>query len=309
MLKKNLVVGIVSVPLTPDKKFFNVCGDSYLAHSHIVWLKSRNIEPLIIPYNSTDLKKYFKSIDGLYFPSGGAFAGTQIEYYNCCKTLFYMAMKENDRGNYFPIWGCCMGFQQMIIIADGNDNVDNLLTKFNSFDNLLCKIKFTSDAEHSRIIKGIDTNITKKLTRKKSSLNNHKLGISLRKFKDNKKLMEFFKIIGTSRDRNNKEFVAIIEARHYPFYAVQWHPERNNEMDTFIKFFARELKKSKRPKRTIKHIKKFQPLYTKKVDCYAYSNGLYNKCDFFWHKKTSLHNKKLCNAAQLQNVSPDVVGA
>jgi hypothetical protein len=43
-----------------------------------------------------------------------------------------MAKKENDKGFYFPVWGCCMGFQQMLIIADGHDNLTTLLgTDFN----------------------------------------------------------------------------------------------------------------------------------------------------------------------------------
>jgi len=42
-------------------------------------------------------------INGLYFPSGGAFAGTQTEYYKCCKKFVQLAMKENDNGNHFPI--------------------------------------------------------------------------------------------------------------------------------------------------------------------------------------------------------------
>ena len=46
-----------------------------------------------------------------------------------------MAMKANDNGYYFPVWGCCMGFQQMLIIADGKDDVNGLLTKFDSFEN------------------------------------------------------------------------------------------------------------------------------------------------------------------------------
>ena len=295
------IIGIVSVPLTPNKKYYKVCGDSYIASSHLIWLKSQNIELLVIPYNTKKLDSYFKKVHGLYFPSGGAFAGTQQEYYNCCKKLFHMAIKENDKGNYFPIWGCCMGFQQMIIIVDGNDNIDTLLTNFDSYNNLLCKIKLTNESKYSNIINGIDKDTIKTITTKKSTLNNHKLGISPRKFKNNKKLDNFFYIVGTSKDRKNKEFVSIIEGRHYPFYAVQWHPERNNEMDAFIKFFANELKKNNKRKLTQKNKKnkKKKSLYTKKVDCYNYSDGLYKQCNFFWHKRTSAHNKKLCNIAQL----------
>ena len=41
--KKQFVVGIVSVPLSPNKKYFKVCGDSYIASSHLSWMKSHKI--------------------------------------------------------------------------------------------------------------------------------------------------------------------------------------------------------------------------------------------------------------------------
>ena len=297
--KKTFVIVIVSVPLSPNKKYFKVCGDSYIASSHLSWMKRQGIIPLVIPYDTKDLKYYFKRIHGLYLPSGGAFAGTQQKYYNCCKKLMLMAMKENDRGCHFPIWGCCMGFQQMLILADGNDDVDHFLQKFDSYKNFLCNIKFTEEGKHSRFVRGIGSETYDKLRRKKCTMNNHKLGITPQKMKNNKKVHSFYKIIGTSKDRKGRDFVAIIEARHYPFWGVQWHPERNGEMDALIKYFSKVLKKSKRKVYDKIHYNKYRIMHTKKIDCMNYSENLYKKCNFYWHDRTSAHNKKLCNIAQL----------
>jgi len=300
-IKNKYVVGIVSVPLSPNKKFFKVCGDSYIASSHITWLKRQNIEVLIIPYTTKNLKYYFNRIHGLYLPSGGAFAGTQMKYYNICKKLLMMAMKENDKGCHFPVWGCCMGFQQMLILADGNDDVDNFLQKFDSFNNLLLPIKFTEEGKHSRFVRGIGEKSLKKLKNTKCTMNNHKLGITPAKMKKNKRVNAFYKNVGTSKDRKGKEFVAIIEARHYPFYGVQWHPERDSSMDALVKFFSKEVKKSKRKTYKAKHYKRYKKMTSKKIDCMNYSENLYKKCTFYWHKRSSSHNKKLCNVAQLRN--------
>ncbi len=246
--KKNpFVIGIITVPLTPNKKYFKVCGDSYISSEHLKWMKKNNVETLIIPYNTNNLEYYFDRVHAIYLPSGGAFAGTQMEYYRTCKKLVLMAMKANDNGYYFPVWGCCMGFQQMLIIADGKDDVNGLLTKFDSFENYFTNIQITNDGSHSRIINGIDKHTYKNITKNKSTLNNHMLGISPKKFNKKYLLSQFYKIVGTSKDRKGKEFVAIIESYHYPFYAVQWHPERNSEMNAFIKFFVKEVKKIKNP--------------------------------------------------------------
>ena len=46
-------------------------------------------------------------------------------------------------------------------------------------------------------------------------------------FKNTPKLNSFFKMLSTNKDRNGLEFVSTVEAIKYPFYAVQWHPEKN----------------------------------------------------------------------------------
>tara|TARA_Y100000389_G_scaffold205058_1_gene262564 strand:+ start:11007 stop:12026 length:1020 start_codon:yes stop_codon:yes gene_type:complete len=300
--KNKFVVGVVAVPLTPDKKYYKVCGDSYIASSHISWLKRQGFNVLVIPYNTKHLKSYFDKIHALYLPSGGAFAGTQMTYYNCCKKLLHMAIKANDNGTYFPVWGCCMGFQQMLILADDKDDVDNFLQKFDSYKNLLLPIHFTKEGLNSKFARGVGETTMKKLRRNKCTMNNHKLGITPEKFERNKKVNSFYNIVGTSTDRKGREFVAIIEAKHYPFWGVQWHPERDNSMDSLIKFFAKEVKKSNRKTHDDKHYDKYPSMSTKKIDCMNYSENLYKKCNFYWHKKSSEHNKRLCAAAQLDKI-------
>lgn len=43
------------------------------------------------------------------------------------------------------------------------------------------------------------------------------------------KLDQFFNIVTTNQDDKNKSitFISTIEAKDYPFYGVQWHPEKN----------------------------------------------------------------------------------
>ena len=62
----------------------------------------------------------------------------------------------------------------------------------------------------------------------------------------------------------------------------------------FAKFFVNELKKNRTKNK--RHTRK---IYTKEIDCFNYSNRLYKRCRFYWHKRTSKHNRKLCSAAQL----------
>ena len=56
--KRQLVVGMISVPLTPGKKYYQVCGDSYIASSHITWLKRFGVKILPIPYTTKNFRGY-----------------------------------------------------------------------------------------------------------------------------------------------------------------------------------------------------------------------------------------------------------
>jgi gamma-glutamyl-gamma-aminobutyrate hydrolase PuuD len=301
---KKPTIGILTVPLSPNKKFFSVCGDSYISESHIGWLKRNGINVVAIPFTTKKHKLWMKRVNGLYFPSGGAFAVTQHEYYKGCKQFLKLAMKENDKGNHFPIWGGCMGMQQMMIIAEGSDNLDNLLQRFDSYKNLMCTLELTEDGRNSTLIRTLPENFVSHLQKKKCTLNNHKMGLTPLKFKKHKALDGFFKIVSISKDRKNRKFVSTIEGRHYPFYGVQWHPERDYvSMNELAKFLKNELRKNgKRAHGTTRK------LYSKVIDCWGYSDSLYKKCKFYWHKKTSKHNRKLCNAAQIEKKTPDQTG-
>ena len=291
------IIGIITVPLSPGRKYYKVCGDAYIATSHIEWLKRANIEVVAIPYDTKNFKYYFKRINGLYLPSGGVFASNSEEYYNCCKEFIKLAMESNNNNIYFPIWGGCMGMQQMMIMADGRDD-QNFLTKFDSFNNLMLPLAITKDGLKSNLVmylKKHNKQTLLNLIQKELTLNNHMMGISPFKFKRSKMLNSMYKIVSWNYDRNGKKFVSTIEGRDYPFYGVQWHPERSNDADALADFLYSELKKNP-------HHKKVAPsklLQFKTVNCMNYSNQIYNYCDFFWHKKTSEHNKKLCTVLNL----------
>jgi gamma-glutamyl hydrolase len=286
------IIGIITVPLSPDKKFYKVCGDSYISNAHIDMLKRVGLDILAIPYTTDEYDYYMDRINGLYFPSGGVFASNSPAYYNCCKEFFYKAIERNDSGEHFPIWGSCMGMQQMMIIGDEQDNLDNFLEEFDSFENLLLSIKTTGYP--SRLMEKAPRKVLNMLSQE-TTLNNHRMGLCPKTFLKNKKLKNRFRIVGTSRDRQDKEFIAIIEAINYPFYGFQWHPERNTDYDYFSKFFAKEVQKNPVKKR-VPNSKKLQ---YRKVHCMNYSGQIYKYCRFYWHTRSSFHNKALCSVLNL----------
>ena len=298
------LIGMITVPLTPTKKFYNVCGDSYIATSHIAWLERHGVDVLPIPYTIKYPERIFKQINGIYLPSGGVFAGNSKAYYECCKKFVELAIKANDSGSYFPVWGGCMGFQQMLIIADGHDDLDHLLQLFDSYDNLMLPLEITPEGYKSRMLHKIAPACLKKLETEPCTMNNHKMGITPYKFKQHKGISDFYKIVSINHDRKGRPFVSTMEAYHYPFYGVQWHPERSREMDHFAAFFANELRKNnhRRKHNTVK-------MYGKDIDCYNYSGSIYKKCRFYWHKVTSKHHAGLCTNLNMKSIQDGNLGA
>jgi len=55
---------------------------------------------------------------------------------------------------------------------------------------------------------------------------NHKYGFSPYKMIKEENLSKHFMPLAYGRDLNGKKFVAIAEAKNYPFYGVQFHPEK-----------------------------------------------------------------------------------
>ena len=98
-----------------------------------------------------------------------------MTYYRCCKNIINYSIKANDRG-LLLLWGCCMGFQQMLIVADGNDNVKDFLQGFDSFKNLMCKIKLTKEVNTLKLLMVLKSMV--KNTERKIPLNNHYMGVT-----------------------------------------------------------------------------------------------------------------------------------
>lgn len=56
---------------------------------------------------------------------------------------------------------------------------------------------------------------------------NHNWAVSLDTYNTNQYLKNFWNLVSTATTPQNERFVAMWEAKKYPFYGVQFHPEKN----------------------------------------------------------------------------------
>ncbi|OQS05514.1 gamma-glutamyl hydrolase [Thraustotheca clavata] len=218
-----LVVASVALTVNPiiaimAHPFKNNTSD-YIAASYVKWIESAGGRVVPIPYSASNetIKSIFRSVNGVLFPGGSAWLNQQAAY------VYELALGANDRGEYFPIWGTCLGFEWLVELtsAKGHD----ILSKVDAL-NLSLPINYTENAKSSRLF-AFKPDLYAPLTNKPLTINSHKYGITPSGFKSSLALSSFYNILATSVDRQGVEFIAAIEAMKYPFYGVQFHPEKN----------------------------------------------------------------------------------
>jgi gamma-glutamyl hydrolase len=235
---------------------FQQLGRTYIPASYVKWVESAGARVVPIPYDAdkNTLKHLFECINGLLLPGGDIYLPGSL-YYNNSKFLFDTILQANDRGDYFPIWGTCQGFEQLAMLASGN------LSILNNFDaeDISLPLTFTKEAQNSKLFGAMPRHLWHAFQSQPITQNLHSLGVDPDSFR--RQLSTFFRALSTNFDSRQKEFISTFEAIKYPIYATQFHPERNafewdlNEnlnhstdaveaMHYLAKFFVSEARKS-----------------------------------------------------------------
>nr|XP_056710887.1 gamma-glutamyl hydrolase [Euleptes europaea] len=205
-----------------DFESFQKYGSSYIAASYVKFIESAGarVAPIRLNRSDEEYNKVFRSINGILYPGGGVSLNTS-EFSRVAKIFYKKALEANKRGDYFPVWGTCLGHQLLTYLTCG----ENLLTWTNT-DNLALPLNFTKDAKGSRMFARFPDDLLKEMASDPVAANFHFWSLSVKNFTNNEKLRSFYKIL-TTNVQGNVEFVSTMEAYAFPVYGVQWHPEKN----------------------------------------------------------------------------------
>ncbi|XP_018423605.1 PREDICTED: gamma-glutamyl hydrolase, partial [Nanorana parkeri] len=197
-------------------------GRSYIAASYVKTLESAGarVIPIRINLPKEEYVKIFNAINGVLLPGGGVDLKTS-EYARVSKIFYDLAIAANDRGDSFPIWGTCLGFEELTVLTSG----ELLLTLTNTED-ISLPLNFTDSALHSKLFQKMPLPLYKSLSTMPITANFHDWSLSVQNFTANEKLRKFYNVLSTNSD-GVLEFVSTMEAYEYPFYGVQWHPEKS----------------------------------------------------------------------------------
>ena len=280
--------------LAQSGEAFKTFGPSYIAASYVKYLESSGARVVPIMNNLTEkqIEKLFYSINGVLFP-GGNVNLVSSGYARTARIIYELAVKSFNQGDYFPLWGTCLGFEYLLVLVSSSRDI---LSHTDSY-NLVLPLNFSQDYHNSRMFRDIPNGLAKFLSSAPTTANFHHWSATVKAFKEDKIINEFFTILSTNSDRNGIEFVSTIEAKKYPFYGTQWHPEKNSFEWTLRRniphqamsvkvtqylsnFFVNEARYSKHKFETLEEeesalIYNYCPVYTGKIanfeQCYMFN--------------------------------------
>lgn len=218
-LNQRPIIGVVAQDFfqpTPERQ-------TYIAASYVKYLEAAGarVAPILINKTDAEYKALFQSINGVLFPGGDADIFSTTGYGGVTKLFFELAREANDRGDYFPVWGTCLGFQQMAQLI-GNKKV----LSTTDIVGVALALDFTQDAADSRMFKGFPADSLHALATEPLTTNIHNYSVTMQTYEELESLNTFYQVL-TTNTYKGKTFISTMEAYKYPFYGVQWHPEKN----------------------------------------------------------------------------------
>ncbi|XP_051897044.1 gamma-glutamyl hydrolase [Pristis pectinata] len=196
-------------------------GKTYIGAPYVKYLESAGCRVVPIRLNLTheEYERIFYSINGVLFP-GGAVNMKTSSFVKVAKIFYDLAVKAFDSGDYFPIWGTCLGLQVLVTLTAGKDLLINTDT-----ENISLPLNLTNAAASSKMFQNFPPDVYGALPIEPLAANFHHFSLPVQTFLENEKLDKFYSILTTNTGRKGVQFVSTMEGIHYPFYGVQWHPE------------------------------------------------------------------------------------
>ncbi|XP_026323073.1 gamma-glutamyl hydrolase A-like [Hyposmocoma kahamanoa] len=259
-LNNRPIIGVLSQEQSKSlqKKYPKENYTSYIAASYVkdVEASGARVVPILIGKDRKYYRELMQKINGVLFPGGATYFNQSNGYADAGQHIYEIAKQMNDRGDYFPIFGTCLGFELMIIIASGRGEVENRI-ECDVFENL--PLRFDHGYKNSKMFSAAPQDVLTILSTQDVTVNYHMFCIIDQNLK-NFSLDRDWLVTSHSTSTGGSKFIASIEHKRYPFYGVQFHPEKTFEWKQsknyphtvesikanryFMDFFVNECRKS-----------------------------------------------------------------
>merc|ERR1712013_26179 len=222
------IIGIVSQTIHPELDAILPPGHNYttyIASSYIKWVEAAGARavPVIVENEVTSeeyYQKLFSGLNGLLIP-GGAVSIFDGGYAEASNWFFEKAKEENAGGEVFPIWGTCLGFEMLALM--GNDGQPYHKACL-SVDQAL-PLDLLPGWEDSELLAPAPGDVLEQMSSLPVTINYHHWCLTMENF-TRYEMEKFWMPLSTNIDQEGLEFISTIEAREFPFYGSQFHPEK-----------------------------------------------------------------------------------
>ncbi|KFB47116.1 AGAP006670-PA-like protein [Anopheles sinensis] len=277
------VVGILSQELSylMTQNYGDDGYDSYIAASYVKFVEGAGarVVPIWINQPAEYYEQIMVNLNGVLFPGGATWFNQSNGYADAGRHIYDIAMRYNENGDYFPVWGTCLGFELLTYLA-ANGSEHRAHCRSNS---QALPLNFKDDFRKSRLFASAPNEIVDILSSEPVTANFHQYCVTEANMTAYG-LEDNWRVMSVDKDWNGMEFISTIEHKRYPFYGIQFHPEKNiyewvqnknishtanavQAAQFFADFFIHEARKSDHrfPSETIldQHvIYNYQPIFT-----------------------------------------------
>ncbi|CAH1115294.1 unnamed protein product [Psylliodes chrysocephalus] len=198
-------------------------ADTYIAASYVKFVESAGgrVLPIWINQPADYYERVVSYTNGVLFPGGDSSFETPGGYGETARTIYQLAQAANDQGRFFPIWGTCLGFEVLPFAELGKDITVNCSIPDDSYT-----LDFAGDFRKSKLYDNLPSDLLKILLTKNVTYNAHSYCLTEKTLRDNGLDMDWH-ILTTNTDTNGLKFISSMENVRYPFYGIQFHPEKN----------------------------------------------------------------------------------
>lgn len=125
--KQTPVIGIY----TQDSDYPGYENYTYIAASYVksIEMTGAQVVPIFYHYTTAQLTEVLSQINGVVFPGGEMPIDVRNQWTSNTKFILEYAMNENNKGNPYPIWATCLGYEALAVITSLNNNNMSTLTR------------------------------------------------------------------------------------------------------------------------------------------------------------------------------------
>ncbi|KAH8364305.1 hypothetical protein KR084_005817 [Drosophila pseudotakahashii] len=195
---------------------------SYIAASYVKYLEGAGarVVPIWIGRNRSYYEDLMHKINGL-LPGGATWFNQSNGYADAGEHLIQLAIERNDHGVFMPVWGTCLGMELLVYkLANGTEHRINC-----EGTGIALPMEFKEDYNKSRLFASISDDVVAAMVKENVTYHWHQFCYTEKDF-ERDLLNETWRVMSLNNDWNGKEFISTMEHKKYPFYGVQFHPEK-----------------------------------------------------------------------------------